>query len=64
MTDQVLIVAAKPAAKAPAEIITSLRFAPIVASTEKQALDLLARQNFRLIVVSGTRTWQGVREAA
>ena len=64
MTDQVLIVAAKPAAKAPAEVVTSLRFTPIVASTEKQALDLLERQSFRLIVVSGTRPWQRLRHAA
>src|SRR4029077_9520519 len=64
MTDQVLIVAAKPAAKAPAEIITSLRFTPIVASTERQALDLLERQSFRLIVVSATRPWQRLRDAA
>jgi PAS domain S-box-containing protein len=64
MTNEVLIVAAKPAAKAPAEVIASLRFTPIVANTEKQALDLLARQTFRLIVVSGARLWQRLRDAA
>src|SRR5438477_8437013 len=64
MSNQVLIAAAKPAAKAPAEIIASLDFAPVVATTEKQALDLLERQSFRLIVVSGTRSWQRLRDAA
>src|SRR5438105_1232434 len=64
MSNQVLIVAAKPAAKAPAEIVASLDFAPVVATTEKQALDLLERQSFRLIVVRGMRSWQRLRDAA
>jgi PAS domain S-box-containing protein len=64
MTNEVLIVASKPAAKAPAEIVTSLRFTPIIASTEKRALELLARQNFRLIVISGSRPRQRLRDAA
>ena len=64
MTNEVLIVASKPAAKAPAEIITALRFTPIIASTEKQALELLKQQNFRLIVISGSKPWQRLRDAA
>src|SRR2546428_3569737 len=64
MTNQVLIVAARPAAKAPAEIVTSLRFTPVIAESEQEALDLLDRQPFRLIAVSGRSGWQRLREAA
>ena len=64
MTNQVLIVAARPAAKAPAEIVTSLRFTPVIAESEQEALDLLDRQPFRLIAVSGSSGWQRLRDAA
>ena len=64
MTNQVLIVAARPAAKAPAEVVTSLRFTPVIAESEQEALDLLDRQPFRLIAVSGSSGWQRLRDAA
>ncbi|HYH07791.1 MAG TPA: ATP-binding protein [Thermoanaerobaculia bacterium] len=64
MANQVLIVAGEHAARMPAEIARSLRFHPVIAGTEQEAVELLAREHFRLIAVSGSAAWQRVREAA
>jgi PAS domain S-box-containing protein len=64
MSEHVLIVATEPVAKAPAEIATSLRFTPVVTSSEQEALDLLNRHDFALIAVSGRPIWQRLREEA
>ncbi|HYU24464.1 MAG TPA: PAS domain-containing protein, partial [Thermoanaerobaculia bacterium] len=53
MSNNVLIVATDPAAKAPAEVATELSFTPVVAGSEQEALALLDRENFALIAVSG-----------
>ena len=53
MSNNVLIVATDPAAKAPAEVATELSFTPVVAASEEEALALLDRENFTLIAVSG-----------
>ncbi len=64
MPNQVLIVAGGPAAKAPADVAASLSFVPVVAGTEEEAFDLLDRQDFSLIAVSGSSAWQRVRDVA
>jgi PAS domain S-box-containing protein len=64
MSNQVLIVAADRAARAPAEIARSLQFTPVVVRSEEEAAELLGRQRFRLVAVSGAETWQRVREIA
>jgi PAS domain S-box-containing protein len=64
MPNQVLIVAAEPAAKTPAEVASSLSFQPVVAATEQEALDLLDQRDFQLIAVSGSALWQRVRDVA
>jgi len=64
MLNQVLIVAGESAAQTPAEVARSLRFTPIVAASEQEAVALLDRENFRLIAVSGNSAWQRLRDAA
>jgi GAF domain-containing protein len=64
MSNQVLIVASDEAAKAPAEVAASLSFTPVVAGSEEEALNLLDRQSFSLIAVSGGDGWQRVRDEA
>ena len=64
MLNQVLIVAAEDAARTPAEVARSLRFTPIVAGTEAEAIELLERERFRLIAVSGNSAWERLRIAA
>ena len=63
MPNQVLIVATEVAARTPAEIARSLQLTPVIA-TEPDALDLLGRQQFSLIAVSGNAAWQRLRDAA
>src|SRR5437660_2324518 len=64
MSERILIVAAEPVAKAPAEVATSLRFTPVVTASEQEAVDLLGRENFTLVAVSGRPAWQRLREVA
>ncbi|MCU1349931.1 MAG: Urea transporter, substrate binding protein UrtA, partial [Acidobacteria bacterium] len=64
MSNQVLIIAPGAAARQPAEIARSLQFAPVVASTEDEAIALLESQRFNLITVSGHGNWHRVRELA
>lgn len=64
MPNQVLIVAGEIAARTPVEIARSLRFTPVVARSEQEAVELLDRERFRLIAVSGASAWQRVRDAA
>lgn len=64
MPNQVLIVAGTVAARTPSEVARSLRFTPIVAGTEAEALELLDLHKFRLIAVSGASTWRRLREVA
>ncbi|MGZ4777780.1 MAG: ATP-binding protein [Thermoanaerobaculia bacterium] len=64
MSNQVLIVAADRAARAPAEVVRSLQFVPVVVRSEEEAADLLGRQPFSLVAVSGAEAWQRVREIA
>jgi PAS domain S-box-containing protein len=64
MLNQVLIVAGESAAQTPAEVARSLRFTPVVAATEQEAVELIGRENFRLIAVSGSSAWQRLRDAA
>src|SRR3954451_21485270 len=64
MSNQVLIVASEAAAKAPAEVAASLSFTPIITASEQEALDLLGRQTFSVIAVSGGDGWQRVRDEA
>src|SRR5438067_1030480 len=64
MSEQILIVASEPVAKAPAEVATSLSFTPVVTPSEQEALDLLNRHNFTLIAVSGRPAWQRLRDEA
>src|SRR5262245_146180 len=64
MSDQILIVAAEPVAKVPAEVATSFSFTPVVTSSEQEALDLLDRHDFTLIAVSGRPAWQRLRAEA
>jgi signal transduction histidine kinase/GAF domain-containing protein len=64
MPNQVLIVAAEPAAKTPAQVASSLSFFPVIAATEQEALDLLDAHDFQLIAVSGGSAWQRLRDIA
>jgi len=64
MSEQILIVAADPVAKAPADVATSLSFIPVVTASEQEAVELLGRQNFTLIAVSGRPAWQRLRAEA
>lgn len=64
MSDQVLIVASEPAAKTPAEVVSSLRFTPVIAGSEEEALDLLDQSSFSLIAVSGMPASRRLRDAA
>src|ERR1044072_2423071 len=64
MSEHILIVAAEPVARAPAEVATSLSFTPVVTASEQEALDLLNRHNFTLIAVSGRPAWQRLRDVA
>jgi PAS domain S-box-containing protein len=64
MSEQVLIVAAEHASRAPAEVARSLAFTPVVTGSEQEAVELLGRERFRLIAVSGKLAWQRLREAA
>ncbi|HEV7486462.1 MAG TPA: ATP-binding protein [Thermoanaerobaculia bacterium] len=64
MSNQVLIVASDAAARAPAEVAASLSFTPVITASEQEALDLLDRQTFSLIAVSGGDGWQRVRDEA
>jgi len=64
MPNQVLIVAAEPAAKTPAQVASSLSFRPVIAATEQEALELLEAEKFQLIAVSGSSAWQRLRDVA
>ncbi len=64
MLNQVLIVAGENAARTLVEVANSLRFTPVVAGSEQEAMDLLERERFHLIVVTGNSAWQRVREGA
>ena len=64
MPNQVLIVAPEQVAKAPADVAESLRFTPVVATSEQEALELLEKHTFSLIAVSGSSAWQRVRDVA
>ncbi|HEV7766125.1 MAG TPA: ATP-binding protein [Thermoanaerobaculia bacterium] len=64
MLNQVLIVAGESAARTPAEVARSLHFTPVVAGSEAEAVDLLNRERFRLIAVSGKPIWQRLRDIA
>ena len=64
MSNHVLIVAAERAARTPADIARSLQLTPIVVGSEEEAADLLGRQRFTLVAVSGADTWQRVRDIA
>src|SRR5437764_4980875 len=64
MSNQVLIVAADRAARAPAEIARSLQLTPVVVRSEEEAADLLGRQHSTLVAVSGADAWQRVRDIA
>jgi PAS domain S-box-containing protein len=64
MLDQVLIVAGESAARTPAEVARSLRFTPVLAGSEQEAVALIERYRFRLIAVSGNPAWQRIRDAA
>ncbi|HWS72214.1 MAG TPA: hypothetical protein VN605_08870, partial [Thermoanaerobaculia bacterium] len=64
MPNQVLIVAAGPAARQPAEIARSLHWEPVIASTDDEAIALIDSERFSLIAVDGNHPSQRVREAA
>jgi PAS domain S-box-containing protein len=64
MLNQVLIVAGETAARKPAEVVRALRFTPVVAKSEEEAVGLLDQHRFRLIAVSGNSAWQRLRDAA
>jgi PAS domain S-box-containing protein len=64
MLEQVLIVAGEKAAGTPAEVARSLRFKAIVARSEDEAVELLERERFRLIAISGNSAWQRLRGVA
>ncbi|HET7710926.1 MAG TPA: GAF domain-containing protein, partial [Thermoanaerobaculia bacterium] len=64
MSNQVLIAAAGAAARASAEVARSLRLKPVVAASEKDALERLDEGPFRLIAVGSTAAWKRVRDAA
>jgi len=62
MPHQVLIVAAEPAARTPARVVQSLRFEPIIAATEEEALALIDARPFSLVAVGDEGAWQRLRE--
>ena len=64
MSNHVLIVAAERAARATADVARSLQLTPVVVGSEEEAADLLGRQSFTLVAVSGADTWQRVRDIA
>src|SRR5215212_6973904 len=64
MPNQVLIVADGPDARRPAEVARSLDFIPVIAGNEQEASELLDRESFSLIAVSGANVWQRVRALA
>ncbi|HVR39173.1 MAG TPA: GAF domain-containing protein, partial [Thermoanaerobaculia bacterium] len=64
MANQVLIVADDFTARKPAEVARSLDFTPVIAGSEQEASDLLDRESFSLIAVSGPNIWQRVRALA
>ena len=64
MPNQVLIVAAGPAARQPAEIARSLQWEPVLAATDDDAIALIDSQPFSLIAVAGNHSSQRLREAA
>ncbi len=64
MPNQVLIVAPETIARTSARVARSLRFEPVVAPTEDEAVALIGQQLFSLIAVSEERGSQRVREAA
>ena len=64
MSNQVLIVAADRAARAPAEIVRSMQLTPVIVRSEEEAADLLGRERFTLVAVSGSDAWRRVREIA
>src|SRR6266511_3777901 len=64
MVNQVLILAGETAARASAEIARSLQFAPVIATSEEEAVRLLDQGRFSLIAVSApvTRRLRDVAE--
>jgi PAS domain S-box-containing protein len=64
MPNQVLIVAAGPGARQPAEIARSLQCEPVIAASEDEAITLLGERRFSLIAVSSNHSAQRIREAA
>src|SRR5438128_2130939 len=64
MSNQVLIVAAGPSARQPAEIARSLQWEPVLAATDDDAIALIDSQRFNLIAVAGNHSLQRLREAA
>ncbi|HEX7705044.1 MAG TPA: ATP-binding protein [Thermoanaerobaculia bacterium] len=64
MPNQVLIVAGENAARGPAEVARSFRYMPIITPSEKEAVELLEREHFRLVAVSGNSAWRRLRAAA
>ena len=64
MLNQVLIVAPGSASRMPAEVARSLDFTPVIAGTEDEAVELIQRQPFNLIAVSGSAAWRRLRDAA
>src|SRR6187431_953503 len=64
MPNKVLIVAGEHASRAPAEVARSLQLTPVITCSEEEAVELLERQTFRLVAVSGTTAWQRLRDAA
>ena len=64
MPNQVLIVSSEAASRAAASAASDLAFTPVIVQSEQEALELLDRQAFRLIAVSGSSLWQRLRDAA
>src|SRR5512143_1053614 len=64
MSNQVLIVAPETTARTPARIARSLRFEPVIAPTEDEAVALIGAQPFSLIAVADEGGSKRVREAA
>jgi PAS domain S-box-containing protein len=64
MLDQVLIVAGEAAARAPAEVARSLSYEPVITGSEKEAVELLARERFHLVAISAGVASARLRAAA
>ncbi|HSP33494.1 MAG TPA: GAF domain-containing protein, partial [Thermoanaerobaculia bacterium] len=64
MPNQVLIVAGETAARASSEIARSLKFTPVIAASEDEAVKLLGEQDFSLIAVAGAPASRRLRDAA